>query len=100
MEMRIMEVFTVSRTEREVSSMVSIVAGDLVRSGGVDFHVKHSEDGVIQVWCSDTGETISESFTAFVERCRQRGNIIIKPGEGKFDNAVDPDTRERYMEAA
>jgi len=80
--------------------MVTIKKGDLVVSGGVEFHVKMSRDGEIQVWCSDTGETIKETFGQFVERCRQRGNIIIKPGDGKFETEEEWDHREEYVEVA
>lgn len=80
--------------------MVSIMKGDLVRSGGVDFHVKHSDSGTIQVYCDDTGETIYEDFDEFVERCRQRGSIRIVPGRGKFESDVDCDEREEYKEIA
>jgi len=80
--------------------MVRIMAGDLVKSGGVEFHIKHSEDGTIQFWCSDTHKTHKESFEEFVERCRQRGNIIIEPDEGKFDSDHRNYGRERYVEVA
>lgn len=78
--------------------MVTIKKGDVVVSGGVEFHVKMSRDGEIQVWCNDTCETIKESFGEFIERCRQRGNIIIKPGDGKFETEEEWSHREKYVE--
>ena len=80
--------------------MVTIRPGDLVKSGGVEFHIKHSGDGKIQYWCSDTGETYNESFEVFVERCKQRGNIIIEPGDGKFKPDEEWNGREKYVEVA
>lgn len=80
--------------------MVTVREGDLVLSGGVEFHIKYSEDGNIQAWCDDTGETISEDFEMFIERCKQRGSIHIKPGEGKFGEDTEWEGREEYKELA
>jgi len=80
--------------------MVSIFAGDLVKSGGVEFHIKHSEDGRIQYWAADTGRTSNETFDEFIERCRQRGNIIIEPDEGKFESDHKNYGRERVVVTA
>ncbi len=75
-----------------------ILGGDLVKSGGVEFHIKNSEDGMVQFWCGDTGRTHRESFDEFVERCKQRGNIIIEPDEGKFESNHRNYGRERFVE--
>jgi len=81
-----------------LGNMPKIFAGDLVKSGGIAFHIKESEDEMVRYWASDTGEIYSESFKMFVSRCEQHGNIIIKPGEGKFGNEEDWDGREEYRE--
>lgn len=80
--------------------MVEVFAGDLVKSGGVEFHIKYIGDGVVQFWCSDTHETQRETWEEFVERCRQRGNFILEPNEGKFDSHHRDYGRERYVEVA
>ncbi len=81
-----------------LDTMPRIMGGDLVISGGIKFHIKYSGGGEVQYWAEDTKKTHVESFEMFMSRCEQHGNIIIKPGEGKFGDDEEWDGREEYRE--
>jgi len=81
-------------------SMVLIKAGDLVKSGGIEFHIKSRDGPKVEYWVSDTERIRVENRHEFMKRCYQRGNLIVEPGEGKFGDDEEWHGRERYVEVA
>lgn len=91
---------TISVSVGEVTDMVTVKKGDLVKADGTELHIKESEDGEITYWAADVDDEFTESFDSFVDRCQQSGGIIIEFGEGKFDCKETRKNKERFVELA
>jgi len=74
--------------------MVTVVGGDLVRTDGTDMHIKSADGNTIVYWAADVEEEYCETLDEFMGRARQSGQLIIKPGEGRYDDEIPSGGRD------